>query len=112
MSGEDALEAIDRVIAGGDDADDVLREAVRVLGERYEHVAVRFVEGDGLVDGPSAGEPGTEPGLTVPISFEAMKVAELEVSPAQDRELVEQAAERLAPYCLVGWDTHGERWTP
>ena len=112
MSGEGALEAIDRIIASGREADDLLREVVHELGTRYDHVAIRFVEGDVLVDGPSAGEPGTEPALVVPISFEKMKVAELEVAPEQNRELVERAAERLAPYCLVGWDTHGERWTP
>ena len=43
-----------------------------------------------------------------------MKVAELEVSVslAEDREFLERVATIVSPYCLVGWDTAGEPWTP
>jgi hypothetical protein len=112
--GGEALDAVDRIIAHGGDADDVLREVVGALHERYDFVAVRFVEGDDLVTGPSLGMPGSDRGLVAPITFEAMKVAELEVSPAteEERDVLERVATKIAPYCLVGWDTGGERWAP
>ena len=114
LSGErGALEALDRVLNRGADADDVLRAVVRVLSERYEYVSIRFVEGDELAAGPSAGSPGSEVS-TWPIAFEGTKVAELDVAPAAeaDREFLERVATIVSPYCLVGWDTGGERWAP
>jgi hypothetical protein len=43
-----------------------------------------------------------------------MKVAELEIAPASDRDkaFLERVTTIVAPYCLVGWDTGGERWAP
>ena len=53
-------------------------------------------------------------GSTWPIVFQGTKVAELEVVPAEegDRAFLERVATVVSPYCLVGWDTGGERWTP
>ena len=52
----------------------------------------------------------------MPISYDGNVVAELGVvAPdlsAEDRAFLERVAELLAPYCLVGWDTGGEAWTP
>ena len=108
-----SLESLDRILNRGGDADDVLREIVRVLAERYDYAAIRFVEGDDLVSGPSLGTPGEVPS-SWPILFQGMRVAELEVSPtpAEDREFLERVATIVSPYCLVGWDTGGERWSP
>ena len=53
-----ALEAVDRIVNRGGDADDVLREAVALLFERLEDVdfvGILFVQGDELVLGPFAG---------------------------------------------------------
>jgi hypothetical protein len=108
-----ALAALDRILNRGGDADDVLRGVVRVLQERYDYVSIRFVEGDELAVGPSAGNPGSEIS-TWPIAFEGTKVAELEVTPPAeaDREFLERVTAIVSPYCLVGWDTGGERWAP
>jgi hypothetical protein len=108
-----SLEALDRIVSHGSDADDVLRDVVRVLVDRYDYVAIRFVEGDELVPGPSSGTPN-EPAATWPISFQGMKVAELEIAPVDDRdgEFLERVTTIVSPYCLVGWDTGGEQWSP
>jgi hypothetical protein len=108
-----AFEALERIVNRGGDADDVLREVVGTLAERYNYAAIKFVEGDDLAGGPSLGTPG-EVTSSWPILFQGMKVAELEVSPspAEDREFLERVAMIVSPYCLVGWDTGGEAWSP
>jgi hypothetical protein len=113
LSAERALEALDGILNRGGDADEVLRGVVRVLHERYDYVSIRFVEGDDLMAGPSAGAPRSE-GATWPIAFQGTKVAELEVEPGEedDREFLERVTTIVSPYCLVGWDTGGERWAP
>lgn len=58
-----ALEAIDRIVNREADADDVLRAAVDVLHDRFEHyswVGIYLVEGDDLVLGPWKGPQATE----------------------------------------------------
>ena len=96
-----ALEAVDRILNRGGDADEVLRDIVRVLHERYDYVAFRFVEDDGLATGPSAGSP--QPGAIWPIVFQGTRVAELEVAPPVegDAEFLERVATIVSPYCLV-----------
>jgi L-methionine (R)-S-oxide reductase len=59
----DALEAIRRILDRGGDADDVLRQAVALLQERFEDyswVGIYLVEGDALVLGPWQGPEATE----------------------------------------------------
>jgi hypothetical protein len=43
-----------------------------------------------------------------------MKVAELEIPPSADgdREFLKRVTTTVSPYCLVVWDTGGERWSP
>ncbi len=58
-----ALEAIDRIVNREPEADRVLRAAVDVLHDRFEHyswVGVYLVEGDDLVLGPWKGPEATE----------------------------------------------------
>jgi GAF domain-containing protein len=58
-----ALEAIDRILNRGGDADDVLRAVVEVLHDRFDHyswVGIYLVEGDELVLGPWRGPEATE----------------------------------------------------
>ena len=109
----DALAALDRILNRGGDADDVLRDVVGVLRDRYEYVAIRFHEGSDVVEGPSAGTPDEAAGI-LPIAFQGMQVAELRVSPerGEDREFLERVTTIISPYCLVAWDTGGERWSP
>ena len=116
MSAHDgALEAIDEIVSRGGEADEVLREVVAVLHRDYSWVGISFVEAGELVLGPAQGERTAEP-TAIPISYENNVVAELGVvAPdlsAEDRALLERVADLLAPYCLVGWDTGGEAWTP
>ena len=58
-----ALEAIDRVLNRGGDADDVLRDVVAILYDRFEHyswVGIYFLEGADLVLGPWRGPQATD----------------------------------------------------
>jgi L-methionine (R)-S-oxide reductase len=57
--------------------------------------------------------------IVVPISYDGLVVAEIDIDsdrPAAfgegDRHFLERVAELLSPYCLVGWDTGGEPWEP
>ena len=57
--------------------------------------------------------------IVVPISYEGLVVAEIDIDsdrPAAfgdgDRDFLERVAELLSAYCLVGWDTGGEPWEP
>jgi hypothetical protein len=98
-----------------DDADDVLRAAVAELATIYEWAGIAFVEQAELVLGPASG-PEPPQIFGVPIRYDGAPVAELRVAPpdvtAEQRASLEREAEHLAPYCLVGWDTGGEEWTP
>ncbi len=109
-----ALEAIERILDRGSDADDVLRDVVAVLHGDYSWVGISFVEEGELVLGPALGEQTVEP-TRIPISYENSVVAELgivgEIGP-EDRTFLERVALLIAPYCLVGWDTGGEAWSP
>lgn len=63
MSHSGALEAIDRILNRGGEADDVLRAVVDVLHDRfddYSWVGIYLVEGDDLVLGPWKGPEATE----------------------------------------------------
>ena len=104
-----ALDAVERVLNRGGDADEVLRGVVGVLHERFAYVAIRFVERNRLVDGPSAGDKAD--GIAAPVEFRGTHVAELEVA-TDDSTFVRRVATLISPYCLVGWDTGGEAWEP
>jgi hypothetical protein len=110
-----ALEAIDRVLNRGGDADEVLRDVVAVLHGAYSWVGISFVEEGELVPGPALGEQTAEP-TRIPISYENNVVAELGViadeADAEGRVFLERVARLISPYCLVGWDTGGEAWSP
>ena len=107
-----ALERIERILDHGGDADEVLRDVVAVLHSDYSWVGISFVEEGELVLGPAVGEQTVEP-TRIPISYESNVVAELGVIADEiDRPPLERVAVLIAPYCLVGWDTGGEAWSP
>jgi hypothetical protein len=107
-----ALEALDRILSRGTDADDVLRETVAVLGRLYPYAAISFVEEDELVPGPSHGEP-SESTRARPIVFHGRKVAELAAAAeAEDDPFLDRVANLVSAHCLVAWDTRGEPWEP
>jgi hypothetical protein len=113
-----ALEAIDRILNRGGDADDALRQVVSVLQERVEGCSwagISFVEGGKLVLGPEQGDRAGDE-TAFPVSYEGRAVAELALVAAgldaADRAVLERVAVLISPYCLVGWDTGGEAWSP
>ena len=107
-----AVEEVGRLIEQGSEADELLRGVVAILHERYPWVGISFVEEGELVLGPSEGERTEEP-VPFPISYDGNVVAELAVAgDVQDWTSLERVAELIAPYCLVGWDTGGEAWSP
>ena len=156
------LEAVDRLVNRGGEADDLLRSVVEVLHDRFAHyswVGLYFVEGGELVLGPWKGPEATEhvripigegicgaaaatgrtevvddvnadprylacfastrSEIVVPITYEGRVVGEIDIDsdePAAfseaDRAFLERVALLISPYCLVGWDTGGERWSP
>jgi hypothetical protein len=111
-----ALESIDRVLDRGGDADDVLRDVVRVLHEQtgYAWAAILFVEDGSLVLGPQAGEQDAARRTQLPVAYNGERVAELVVdgAPEKDRSFLERVAVLISAQCLVGWDTGGEAWNP
>jgi len=109
-----ALAEIDRIIAAGAEADDVLRAVVTALVDHggCAWAGILFAEGDELVLGPEAGEPDPGLRLQLPVVYEGARVAELVADGCADRPLLDRVADRIAAYCLVGWDTSGEPWTP
>jgi L-methionine (R)-S-oxide reductase len=57
--------------------------------------------------------------IVVPVKYEGRVVAEIDIDSddpaafgADDRRFLERVATLISPYCLVGWDTRGEAWTP
>ena len=119
MSAHDgALQAIQRILDLGGDADEVLRQVVGVLHRDYSWVGISFVEEGELVLGPAEGRRTAEP-LAVPIAYDGKVVGEIDIDsdrPAafgpEDREFLERVALLISPHCLVGWDTGGEGWSP
>jgi L-methionine (R)-S-oxide reductase len=158
----DVLLEVQRIVQDEEDSDEILRQVVDVLRERFDHyswVGIYFVEGDELQLGPWNGPAATEhvripvgegvcgaaaaSGVTeivddvnadprylacfastrseivVPISYEDIVVAEIDIDSDQpaafgeaDRIFLEDVAALVSPYCLVGWDTGGEPWEP
>ena len=158
----EALAAIEHTTADVRDADDLLRDAVEVLHDRFPHyswVGIYLIERDELVLGPWKGPqatehtripvgqgicgaaaqtgrtevvddvaadprylacfPSTRSEIVVPIAYQGTIVGEIDIDsdvPAAfgnaDREFLERVAAVIAPHCLVGWDTRGERWEP
>jgi len=111
-----ALEAIDRILNRGGDADDVLRQVVSALHEHagYAWAGIFFVEDGSLVLGPEAGSPAESARTTVPVTWQGDRIAELAVDgrAENDRAFLERVAVLVSGHCLVGWDTGGESWEP
>ena len=117
MSSTDkTLEAVDRILESGGDADDILRRVVGALHEQagYAWAGIFFLEGGELVLGPQAGTPNESRRTSVPVTWQGDRVAELAVddAPEEDRMLLERVAVLVSGHCLVGWDTGGESWEP
>jgi hypothetical protein len=85
-----ALEAVERIVNRGGEADEVLRETLAVLGKLYPYAAIRGTADD--------REHGSE---RFPIAFEARKVAELEVAATtpDDAVFLNRVATLISAYC-------------
>ena len=109
-----ALEALDRILNRGGDADDVLRASVQVLADEpgIAWAGIAFLEDDDLVVGPQAGEPDAAARTRVPIVFQGSNVGELWVDGDAEPELLQRVALLVSAHVLIGWDTRGEPWEP
>jgi hypothetical protein len=110
-----ALEAVERILNRGGDADEVLRAVVAAVHERIPHfarVGIAFMEEGSLELGPEAGS-GSGEEVRALVTFEGAPVAELVVQrteAAEDEPFLQRVATLISPYCLVGWDTQGVPW--
>jgi hypothetical protein len=110
-----ALDAIDRILNRGGDADDVLRNVVRILPEEVPQLvwaSVSFEERGHLVPGPSTGEPDESRRVRIPVSYRGERVGELAVDGEASAAFLERVATLISAHVLIGWDTGGERWEP
>jgi hypothetical protein len=108
------LAAIEAVLETSADADDALRETVRILAAQagISWAGIAFVETAGLVLGPSAGTPDETRRVTIPVSYKSELVGELQVDGEADRAFLDVVADRISAHVLLGWDTAGEAWEP
>jgi hypothetical protein len=109
-----ALEALDRILNRGGDADDVLRAAVGVLAEEpaVAWAGIAFQEEGELAVGPQAGEPQEARRTRAPIVFKGSKVGELWVDGEVEPAFLDRFALLISQHVLIGWDTRGEKWDP
>jgi hypothetical protein len=114
VSSAGALEAIDRILNRGGDADDVLRDIVATLVERggCAWAGIAFVEDGALVLGPQAGEPDETRRTELEIAFKGDKVGEVWADCCDERALLERVAVLVSAHVLLGWDTGGVDWEP
>ena len=112
MTAAAALDAIDRILEQGGDADDVLRDVVAALVESgaCAWAGILFAEEGELVLGPEAGTQKPDQRLQLPVLFNDARVAELVVDACADNALAERVATLISAHCLVGWDTGGVPW--
>ena len=109
-----ALEALDEILDHAEDADDALRETVRILAAEPEisWAGILFLDDGSLTRGPVAGTPDESRRTTTPIVYQGTTVGELLVDGDPDATLLEHVAARIAAHVLIGWDTGGETWEP
>ena len=107
-----ALEAIDRILAAGGDADDVLRAVIAELEHEpgIEWAGILFQEGGELVLGPEQGTPDPQRRRSVPVTYQEAVVGELAIDGEMDTALLERVALVISAHALLGWDTGGEAW--
>ena len=96
-SSSGALEAVERILNRGGDADEVLRQVVDVLHERTgSWIAITV---DSVVRASAGGER-PEDRLRHPIVWQGQTIAELWTSSDADPALCARVALIVTPYCL------------
>jgi hypothetical protein len=109
-----ALEALERILNRGGDADDVLRSAVAVLVDEpgISWAGVAFQEEGALTVGPQTGEPDETRRIRTPVVYRGSEVGELWVDGDAETAFLDRFALLISQHVLIGWDTQGERWDP
>ena len=108
------LEAIDRIVNDGGDADDVLRAVVSALASEpgIDWAGVLFLESGALALGPVAGTADQARRLQVPVSYQGTQVGQLAVDGVADTAFLDGVATLISAHVLLGWDIGGEVWEP
>jgi hypothetical protein len=111
---EQTLAALERILEGDGEPDDVLRAAVAALVDEpgISYAEVAFLEEGRLVAGPHAGDPDEGRRVRVPVAYQGSQVGELRVDGDADASILARVAELVSTHVLLGWDTGGERWQP
>jgi putative methionine-R-sulfoxide reductase with GAF domain len=109
-----ALEAVDRILALGSEADDALRAVVAELVDEpsIDWAGVLFLEDGALVLGPEAGVPDPARRLGAPVTYRGAVVGELAIDGDAEPAFLERVALLISTHVLLGWDTGGEAWEP
>lgn len=109
-----ALEALDRILNRGGEADDVLRQVVAELVSEptIDWAGISFLDNGELQLGPEAGTPDDTRRTFVPISFRGDPVGELAIDGDADPAFLDRVATVISAFVLLGWDTGGETWVP
>jgi hypothetical protein len=101
VSASGVLEAVDRIVNRGGDAEDVLQSTVTTLVDRggAKWAAVLLNDEGELFVGPQAGvaEPGER--RQAPIVFQGAHLGVLAVDGLDDQPLIERVAVLISPYC-------------
>jgi putative methionine-R-sulfoxide reductase with GAF domain len=133
-----ASEAIHRILNREAEADEALRQTVRVLAARIPHyasVGLYFVEEEELALGPWAGAKPARPQLAadgetaglaggpglravdIPVVYGGKQIAVIHVETVSedavgpdDVTFLARIATLVSAHCLVGWDTGGVPW--
>ena len=107
-----AIEAIEAIVAGDGEADEILRAVVSelVASGTATWAGIFFVEDDELVLGPEAGTAAPATRTQTSVSYSGARVAELAADGCDDPALLGRVADLVAEWCLVGWDTGGVPW--
>jgi hypothetical protein len=106
--------SVQRIVAKGGEADDILRASVAALAAQagVAWAGIAFLDDGALSLGPTAGVADESRRTRTPILFQGALVGELWVDGARDGTELESVAALVAQYVLIGWDTGGETWDP
>jgi hypothetical protein len=93
-----ALEAVERILNRGGNADEVLRSVLDALHTRgVQSARVRFLDDKRLADGPAVGAEAAR--IVSPVMYEGSEIGSLELA-ADNRAFVERVATLISPYVV------------
>jgi hypothetical protein len=96
-----ALEAVERILNRGGEANEVLRQVVDALNARAAAwIGIAFVDEERLELGPTAGGAKPDAYQRHPVDWKGDTIAELWTSTDADPALFARVAVIVSPYCL------------